>query len=104
MQPKNQKYPIDKLKQYRFDGELGYGTFSTVYKATKIDTGEIFAIKVFPKSNLRNRSDEARFQREADAMAYLRYENVVAMHDFFGIRRTSISSLTTARTVSSLIS
>lgn len=73
----------DRRLLYKFGDALGNGTFSTVYQATKIDTNQIYAIKVFPKSNLQGPEDEQRFQREINAMAYLKYINLVAMHDFF---------------------
>jgi len=71
------------LKNYTIGRMLGSGSFSEVYVAQKIRTGEAYAIKFFPKSNLKDQKDEARFQREIDAMAYLKYDNLVSMHDFF---------------------
>ena len=62
--------------------ELGSGAFSTVYKVESSD-GELFAIKIVPKSNMANDEDIDRFQRELDSMAYLRHPNIVQLHDFF---------------------
>ena len=70
------------IQGYKMLQELGTGAFSTVYKAESGD-GEIFAIKIVPKSNLANDEDCDRFQRELDSMAYLRHPNIVQLHDFF---------------------
>lgn len=72
-----------KIKNYAMGRFLGEGAFSKVYEATNRDTQEKYAIKIFPKSNLKDQNDVDHFQREVDAMAYLRYDNLVAMHDFF---------------------
>lgn len=40
-------------------------------------------MKIFPKSNLTDKGDQERFQREVDTMAYLRHDNLVALYDFF---------------------
>ena len=71
------------LGKYKIAQRLGVGAFAQVYKAENTETQEIFAIKVFPKSNLEQEDDVVRFQREIDAMAILKHENVVSMHDFF---------------------
>ena len=35
----------NELQGFRFDKQIGKGAFSTVYLATKVDTGEKYAIK-----------------------------------------------------------
>ena len=71
------------IGKYRIMQKLGTGAFAQVYKAENTETKEIFAIKVFPKTNLERDDDVERFQREIDTMAILKHENVVSMHDFF---------------------
>lgn len=66
---------------YSVISELGVGSFSTVFKVQHDHSKEIFACKVFPKSNLADRGDEERFQREINAMAFLRHPCLVALHD-----------------------
>lgn len=75
--------PGRSIHGYTIRNKLGSGTFSFVFLGVKDATQEEFAIKVFPKSNLHTTDDEERFQREVDAMAYLRNDNLVAMRDFF---------------------
>ena len=70
-------------KKYRLDREIGFGSFSVVYSCFSEMDNNKYAVKVFPKSNLKCKEDEGRFQREIDTMAYLRYDNIVAMYDFF---------------------
>lgn len=63
--------------------ELGHGSFATVCKAFNKSNRRMYAIKVFPKSNLSTATQTERFQREVNSTAYLRHENIVALHDFF---------------------
>ncbi|EAX92783.1 AGC family protein kinase [Trichomonas vaginalis G3] len=73
----------DKLKSYQFLNTLGQGSFSTVSKVKNIENGNIYACKIVPKSNLIDPGDQNRFQREINAMAFIRHENIVALYDFF---------------------
>lgn len=75
-------YP-KKIKTYNLLEELGHGAFSVVCKAMNLQNKKIYACKVFPKSNLADKGDVERFQREINAMAFLRHENLVALYDFF---------------------
>ena len=82
MQPKvnvNKRPKI--IKNYQIEEELGSGAFSTVCKAINTKTGDKFACKIFPKSNLSDKGDIERFQREINAMAFLRHDNLVALYD-----------------------
>jgi len=79
----NQPVKIPKqIKNFEILEELGHGAFSTVCKARHMQNGQIFACKVFPKTNLTDQGDQDRFQREINAMAFLRHESVVALYDF----------------------
>ncbi|OHS94820.1 AGC family protein kinase [Tritrichomonas foetus] len=67
---------------YVLEEEIGSGSFGTVYSALHSQTGNKFAIKIVPKSNLESQEDEKRFQREINAMAYLDHPHVVHLKDF----------------------
>ena len=71
-----------ELNHYHVDEELGSGGFSVVYRVEDKNTGIKYAAKVFPKTNLSHPGDQERFQREIDAMAYLKHDNIVALKDF----------------------
>ena len=75
-------YP-NTIKNYQILEELGSGAFSVVCKAKHLTSGQIFACKVFPKTNLTDQGDLDRFQREINAMAFLRHESIVSLYDFF---------------------
>ena len=75
-------YP-DSIKNYLIQDELGNGAFSKVCKAIHKTTGTVYAVKIFPKDNLSDKGDSDRFQREINAMAFLRHENLVILHDLF---------------------
>jgi serine/threonine protein kinase len=48
-----------------------------------LKTNVEYACKIFPKEQLANDGDQSRFQREIDIMAFLKHDNMVALHDFF---------------------
>ena len=75
--------PNTQIKGYTFLTRLGAGAFAKVYKVEQTETKKVFAIKVFPKSNLKDNDDIKRFQREIDTTANLKHDNIVNMHDFF---------------------
>ena len=73
----------NKLNAYTFMEELGHGSFSTVRKVINNENKQQYACKIFPKANLLDSGDQSRFQREINAMAFIRHENIVALYDFF---------------------
>lgn len=73
----------ESIKNYKIGDELGHGAFSHVCKCTNTTNNQQYAMKIFPKSNLTDKGDQERFQREVDTMAYLRHDNLVALYDFF---------------------
>lgn len=73
-----------RLDAYEFMGQVGEGSFSSVWKVMHKETSKIYACKIMPKANFAEPEDQERFQREINAMAFLRHPCLVAMHDFFG--------------------
>jgi serine/threonine protein kinase len=71
------------IRQYDLGDFLGSGSYSTVCQATHRKTNQVFACKVLPRRNLLDEGDHHRFQREINAMAFIRHENLVALYDFF---------------------
>ena len=72
-----------QYRQYLFKEILGAGSFSTVCKVLNTKNQQTYACKVFPRSNLTDPGDQNRFQREINAMAFIRHENLITLHDFF---------------------
>jgi len=71
-----------RINQYVFSDKIGSGSFGSVYKATNSNDGKVVAIKVIPKNSLEEDGDHDRFQREINAMAFIRHENIVSLNDF----------------------
>lgn len=65
--------------RYRLLRELGRGAMGVVHEAVHVDLGRSFAVKVLSASTLAG-ADSLR--AEARAIARLRHENIVALHDF----------------------
>ncbi|KAH0795227.1 CAMK family protein kinase [Histomonas meleagridis] len=70
------------IRQYELQNVIGRGSFSVVFKTLNVLNQKIYACKVFSRSQITEKSDLDRFQREINAMAYIRHENIVTLHDF----------------------
>ena len=74
---------ITILSGYEVVKQVGKGTFSKVYEAQSIETGERFALKVLQKEKVKHDS-LILFENELDTLMRLsRHENVLALVDAF---------------------
>ena len=67
----------NELQGYRFDKEIGKGAFSKVYLATKIDTGERFAIKRIDKSFVNDKRYKKYLNNEIFILNNTKHENII---------------------------
>ena len=77
----NGKYKGFFLGKYKLLGHIGTGGMSSVYLAEHTRMGDKRAIKVLPKSRVKDATYLARFQLEAKAIASLNHPNIVLAHD-----------------------
>ncbi len=75
------KYKGFFLGKYKLLGHIGTGGMSSVYLAQHMRMGDRRAIKVLPKSRVRDATYLARFQLEAKAIASLNHPNIVLAYD-----------------------
>lgn len=75
------KYRGFFLGKYKLLGHLGTGGMSSVYLAEHTGLGDKRAIKVLPKSRVKDPIYLARFRQEAKAIASLKHPNIVMVHD-----------------------
>jgi len=68
--------------KYRIERVLGVGGMATVYAATRLQIGDIAAIKVLSPESKAVPLAVARFQREVRAAARIKHPNVVSIYDF----------------------
>ncbi len=66
--------------RYEIQGELGSGSFSRVYQARQISTGQSVAVKLLSAREGAGREVE-RFRREMEICAALSHPNVVGLID-----------------------
>jgi serine/threonine-protein kinase len=75
------KYKGFFLGKYKLLGHIGTGGMSSVYLAEHTRMGDRRAVKVLPKSRVRDATYLARFQLEAKAIASLNHPNIVLAYD-----------------------
>lgn len=68
--------------RYRIDRKLGKGGMSTVYVATRLQIGDVVAIKILELGETPDQHSAERFRREAQATARLKHPNAVSIYDF----------------------
>jgi len=71
-----------RLGPYEVIGPLGAGGMGEVYRARDTRLGREVAIKVLPDLYAGNPDRQARFEREAKAVAALSHPNILAIHDY----------------------
>jgi serine/threonine protein kinase len=71
-----------RLGPYEIVAPLGAGGMGEVYRARDTRLGREVAVKVLPESLAGNPDRQARFEREARAVAALSHPNILAIHDY----------------------
>ncbi len=71
-----------KFREYRIEGEVGAGTFSTVYAAYDVIGDRDVALKILRRDRLDQDTVLARFQREAALLARLRHPHIVQVFNY----------------------
>jgi serine/threonine-protein kinase len=72
---------LPRIPGYEVLQELGRGGMGVVYKALHLRLNRPVALKMLLGGDHAGPRERARFQREAEAVAGLRHENVVRVHD-----------------------
>jgi tRNA A-37 threonylcarbamoyl transferase component Bud32 len=69
------------LKDYQIIDEIGRGGFASVYRARQKSLGREVAIKRLSAPRQQDSTEIIRFRREAEAMAALTHDNIIAVLD-----------------------
>src|SRR5262245_26086125 len=77
--PAAKPLPFERLGDFRLVSRFGEGAMGVVYLAEQISLGRRVALKVIRPERSGLASAEARFQREAQALARLRHPHVVTV-------------------------
>lgn len=67
--------------RYRLDTPLGRGAMGVVWEATDLELRRPVAVKLFETLGRPQPNDDERFRREAEVLAALQHDHVVAIHD-----------------------
>ncbi len=68
------------LDDYRLIAEIGHGGMGVVWEAEQLSLKRRVALKLLPVHFLTSDTDISRFQREAEAGARLRHDNIVSVY------------------------
>ncbi len=68
--------------RYRIVRQIAQGEMGVVYEAFHVDLGRTVALKVLPVESAVSDEAAERFRTEARAIAKLRHEGIVELHDF----------------------
>jgi serine/threonine protein kinase len=71
-----------QLGPYVIVAPIGAGGMGEVYRARDTRLGREVAVKVLPEAFANNCDRQARFEREARAVASLSHPNILAIHDY----------------------
>ncbi len=71
-----------RLGPYEIVAALGAGGMGEVYRARDTRLGREVAVKVLPEPFANDPDRQARFEREARAVAALSHPNILAIHDY----------------------
>eukprot|EP00455_Lapot_gusevi_P020628 TRINITY_DN21838_c0_g2_i1.p1 TRINITY_DN21838_c0_g2~~TRINITY_DN21838_c0_g2_i1.p1 ORF type:complete len:418 (+),score=72.88 TRINITY_DN21838_c0_g2_i1:49-1302(+) len=75
-----------KLEDFALLKVIGKGSFGKVLQVRKIDTGEIFAMKVLKKENIIKRNQVEHTKTERNVLEYVRHPFIVALRYAFQTR------------------
>ncbi len=70
------------LEQFEIVAFLGRGTLGTVYKARQPKLERAAALKIYPSRVAADAQFARRFDREAQTMARMRHDNIMAIYNF----------------------
>jgi serine/threonine protein kinase len=73
--------PPTKLGRFDFLGEVGAGSYGTVFKARDTELGRTVAIKMLRAGRLGGAEDQDRFLREARSFAQLKHPGIVTLYE-----------------------
>jgi serine/threonine protein kinase len=71
----------DRLGRFEFIGEVGSGSYGTVFKARDAKLGRIVAIKMLRTNRLAGPHELERFLREARSFAQLNHPGIVTLYE-----------------------
>jgi eukaryotic-like serine/threonine-protein kinase len=70
-----------RLGPYEIRGPIGAGGMGEVYRAYDTRLARDVALKVLPRNTVDTAEAQARFEREARAVAALNHPNILALYD-----------------------
>jgi serine/threonine-protein kinase len=72
---------VQTIAGYVIEGELGRGGMGVVYKARQKGLNRTVALKMILHADCAGTEERRRFEREAQALAGLRHENIVQVYE-----------------------
>ncbi|HVY48578.1 MAG TPA: serine/threonine-protein kinase [Minicystis sp.] len=79
----DQLAPGTRVHRYRIDAVVGVGGMGTVYRATRLDDGQVVAVKGLHHHVAKKLEHQKRFLREARAAMAVDHESIVRVYEVF---------------------
>jgi serine/threonine-protein kinase len=79
--PRNSAGELPQIAGYEVEAMLGHGGMGVVFRARHLPLNRPVALKMLLSGTFASPPELARFQREAEAVAGLRHENIVRVYD-----------------------
>ena len=67
----------DTIGDFKIGAKIGQGTFSKVCMGIHIPTGEKVAIKILPKNQIKEKTDQIRIEKEINLQKKLHHQNII---------------------------
>ena len=78
----------DTIGDYKIGMKIGQGTFSKVCQGIHIPTGEKVAIKILPKSQIKEKNDKIRIEKEITLQRKLHHQNIIQQYSILDTEKS----------------
>lgn len=68
------------VENFEIEKSLGKGSYAIVYQARDVNTNNLFAIKIYEKAKLYNKTRRTIVEREIQVLSFISHPNIIKLH------------------------